>query len=167
MKVISTVHLEQKITSAFYICKDNDCSTVLFNTMAGYRFVSLSSRDREWQQPLCFETLFTAVAKLKELHDEKKEVTTKYKLQIVEISCTEIVKHDFYNHFYTDIQHEAARRINLFAPFEKFYTSNSTGYTESQLIGIRSTDTNPGYSDSVVNEAFNRYVDLVNSLPSN
>lgn len=169
MKVINTVHLPQQRTTSFYICKDNDASTVLFDTMSGYRFVSLSTLDREWQQPLCFETLEKAVSKLKELHDEKKEVAIKYKLQIVEITCTEVVKHDFYNHFCTDSQHQDARRINLFAPFEKFYASNSTEYTEGQLIGLRSTDIDVitvGYSDPVVNEAFNRYVELVESLPS-
>lgn len=169
MKVISTVHLPQQRTSSFYICKDNDASTVLFDTMGGYRFVSLSERDREWQQPLCFGTLENAKFRLKELHDEKKEVSIKYKLQIVEITHTEFVKHSFYEHFHTDSQHEDVRRINMFAPFEKFYAANSTGYTEGQLIGLRNTDIEVitvGYSDPVVNEAFNRYVELVESLPS-
>lgn len=165
MKIIRTVHLEHQHTSSFYICKDNDASTVLFNTMGGYCFVSLNTTDREWQKPLCFKTFEKAEAKLKELHNQNKEITIKYKLQIVEFTYTKFEKHSFYENFCTDKEHDDFRRINMFAPFEKFYASNSTGYNESQLISLRNTYP-VGYSDTVINEAFNRYVELVGSIQS-
>jgi len=166
MKVISTIQSPEQSSSIFYICKDKDVSTVLFDTMGGYRFVSLSERDREWQSPLSFSTFELAELKLKELHDENKEITLNYKLQIVKVTHTESTKHEFYQTYRTDGQHRDANQINLFAPFEKFYSGHSTGYTESKLIQLRTTEHDIGYLNPTINEAFKRYVALVDSLPT-
>lgn len=167
MHIISTNKFPECVRTSFYISKDNDASTVLFDTMGGYRFVSLSERDREWQSPLSFNTIEEAQSKLKELHDEKKEIVLKYKLQIVKITHTESIKHEFYQPYRTDNQHKDMRMINLFEPFEKFYASNNTGYTEGQLISLRRNEyCEVGYNDSMINAAFKRYVELVESLPS-
>lgn len=71
--IISTNKFPERVCTTFYISKDNDASTVLFDTMGGYRFVSLSERDREWQSPLSFNTIEEAQSKLKNFMTKRKK----------------------------------------------------------------------------------------------
>jgi hypothetical protein len=165
MKIISTTKTPEQNSSSFYICKDNDASTVLFSSMAGYRFVSIYDRDREWQSPMIFTTFQEALLKLKELHDENKKVTFEHKLQIVQITNTSYIQHEYYETFRTDGEQRNANIYQLVVPFEKFYAGHVTGYTERQLIQMRINTPSIGYSNSDIDAAFKRYIEMVDSLP--
>lgn len=163
--IVLTSELPDNVSELFYICKDNDPSKVLFSTMAGNRFIEITNKDREWQDPWVFFSYEEATNKIKELYNEYPNISEpvmQHNLQVLKITSKTTVRHDFFKPFLNAEEFENQKYSALMQSFESFY-SNVTEHSSFVLRQKRKEIF--GYTDSTINEAFNKYLEFVKTLP--
>ena len=145
--------------TTFFIIDANDPSKTLFSTMGGDKFYDHSEKNGEWQHRLTYRTREEAQADIDALYAKGRLLDRILAVQ----QYTETVSKEYVNFEPTITSSQYMERVNnaLRDKFEEYMDKNSK-YSKHEVHSARQLER---YNSVELNEAFNAFVVLNNSIP--
>lgn len=145
--------------TTFFIIDANDPSKTLFSTMGGDKFYDHKEKNGEWQSRLCFRTKEEAQEEIDILYSKGRLLDRILAVQ----QYTETVSKEYVNFEPTITSSQYMERVNnaLRDKFEEYMDKHSK-YSKHEVHSARQLER---YNSVELNEAFNAFVVLNNSIP--